>query len=301
MVKGAPQPAPEHVPPRSRSAGHRGREGLSPGFHSQRLPGRPEPGPPRAAAAHRGGLADLRRTLAASLPPHLTADPFRGSKESRRGDPRWGEARVLGWVLGVGTGRPESRRPAGVSRAARRRALTGVPETGPGARRAGVPWAALERQRRLLRTGDLGRATRSAVRTRSGGSVPTEEVPRRRLSGLPPPRRAPPAPPPHGPASVLQVPLGVAALAGAAQGTHSQEVQERPRSPAVTDLPTLGSGRATARAPTPRRKAPQPAVNRHPLATQPLPPRWPRGFLGRDPPGCWGGRGWGVRSVTVLK
>lgn len=239
---------------------------------------------------HRGGLADLRRTLAASLPPHLTADPFRGSKESRRGDPRWGEARVLGWVLGVGTGRPESRRPAGVSRAARRRALTGVPETGPGARRAGVPWAALERQRRLLRTGDLGRATRSAVRTRSGGSVPTEEVPRRRLSGLPPPRRAPPAPPPHGPASVLQVPLGVAALAGAAQGTHSQEVQERPRSPAVTDLPTAGSGRATARAPTPRHKAPQPAVNRHPARhTAPpapvapwLPRPGPAWLLGRE-------------------
>lgn len=47
----------------------------------------------------------------------LTEDFFRGSEESRRADTHRGEARALGTVLGVITGRPESRRLAGVGRA----------------------------------------------------------------------------------------------------------------------------------------------------------------------------------------
>lgn len=58
----------------------------------------------------------------------LTVDFFWGSEESRRADAGRGEARGLGLGVGVARGRLESRRPAGVGRADRRRVLTGVLE-----------------------------------------------------------------------------------------------------------------------------------------------------------------------------
>lgn len=72
----------------------------------------------------------------------LTADFFRGSEESRRADTPRGEARALGTVLGVISGRPESRRPAGVGKADVLAELTRLCEAGPEARRAGVLWTA---------------------------------------------------------------------------------------------------------------------------------------------------------------
>lgn len=53
---------------------------------------------------------------------------FWGSEESRRADAGRGEARGLGLGVGVARGRLESRRPAGIGRADRRRVLTGVLE-----------------------------------------------------------------------------------------------------------------------------------------------------------------------------
>lgn len=76
---------------------------------------------------------------------YLPADVLRGSDDSCRVDTHRGEARVLGTVLGVTNGRPESRRPAGVGRPDARAVLAGV-LTGPEGRRAGVLWATLGRQ-----------------------------------------------------------------------------------------------------------------------------------------------------------
>lgn len=88
----------------------------------------------------------------AAFNSYLTVDFFWGSEESRRADAGRGEARGLGLGLGMGVarGRLESRRPAGVGRADRRRVLTGVLELltrlcAAEDHLTGVLWATLER------------------------------------------------------------------------------------------------------------------------------------------------------------
>lgn len=81
-----------------------------------------------------------RDTDPATFASYLTADFFRGSEDSRRAGAHQGDAGALGTVLGVASGRPDSRRPAGVGKADALAAPNRLCEAGPEERLAGVLW-----------------------------------------------------------------------------------------------------------------------------------------------------------------
>lgn len=89
----------------------------------------------------------------AAFVSYLTADFFRGSEDSRRAGTHRGDARALGTVFGVASGRPDSRRPAGVGKADALAAPNRLCEARPEERLAGVLWTtALEDKMGLKQT-----------------------------------------------------------------------------------------------------------------------------------------------------